>query len=425
MTRHPDQNVGVNIDEGPIRAYRRYWFPELAALILFAAGTILLFAATDLDIASLQPFYQPYSADSWPRGNEPLWSMLYRSAPWVTGALAAVGTFLVVVGLLRNGPKQARTYGFFILLCVAIGPGLIINVALKDHWGRPRPRQIAEFGGKFAYVQPLFPASARGKSFPCGHCSVGYLYALGWWVWRRRHPRWAVVSLVAGLTLGTLLGIGRMATGAHFLSDAVWAALISFSIAHVLYYYVLRIPAREDVRATMYPLLDQSPRLKAAMIAGMVLLGAGIMGGGMLANPTDRDLTARIGLDDFPARPVQIEILADTLDIDLRLVRGTANEIECMGAVHSFGLPTNEITAVWQFEERPRPTVRLRVAQKGLFTDIDGIAHVRIPVQYLERIVVHVRRGDISLVDATGGGVAASHLPQLDLVTAEGRVQRR
>ena len=420
MTTSPDKEAGVSVGAGPIKAYRRYWFPELAALMLLAAGTIILFTATDLDIASLRPFYQTSSPHPWPRGNEPLWSLLYRSAPWVTGSLAVVGTALVVIGAVREGSKHVRTYGFFILLCVAIGPGLIINVVLKDHWGRPRPRQITEFGGKFAYVQPLVPAEARGKSFPCGHCSVGYLYALGWWVWRRRHPRWAVVSLAAGLTLGTFLGIGRMATGAHFLSDAFWAALISFSIAHVLYYYVLRVPAREDARATLYPLLEHSPRLKAAAIAGMILLGAGIIGGGMLASPTDKDLTARIRLEDLPARPVMIEIQADTLDIDLRLVSGPAGEIECTGAVHGFGLPTNEISAVWQFEEQPRPTARFRVSQKGLFTDIDGIAHVRVPVQHLEWIVVRVKRGDISVADATGGGV----LPQLDLATADGRVQR-
>jgi hypothetical protein len=253
---------------------------------------------------------------------------------------------------------------------------------------------------------------------------VGYLYAVGWWVWRRRRPRWAVISLVAGLTLGTLLGLGRMATGAHFLSDAVWSALIALGIAHILYYYVLRIPAREDSRATMYPLLEQSPRLKVVTIAGMVLFGAGIIGGGMLANPSDRELNTRIRLDDFPARPVMIEIYADTLDIDLRLISGPASEIDCTGAVHGFGLPTNTITATWKFVEQPRPTLQYRVLQKGLFTDIDGTAHLLIPVRHLERIMVRVKHGDISVVNATVGDIAADHLPQLDLATADGRVQQ-
>jgi lipid A 4'-phosphatase len=208
VTTSPDQETGAIAGAGPIKSYRQYWFPELIVLILLAVGTIILFTPTNLDISSLHLFYQRSSSDPWYRGNEPLWSLLYRSAPWVTGSLAVVGTVLVVIGLLRDGSKNVRAYGFFSLLCVAIGPGLIINVALKDHWGRPRPRQIIEFGGKLEYVQPLVPAAARGKSFPCGHCSVGYLYALGWWVWRRRHPRRAVVSLAVGLTLGTFLGLG-------------------------------------------------------------------------------------------------------------------------------------------------------------------------------------------------------------------------
>ena len=28
-----------------------------------------------------------------------------------------------------------------------VGAWLIIDFALKDHWGRPRPRQVKEFGG--------------------------------------------------------------------------------------------------------------------------------------------------------------------------------------------------------------------------------------------------------------------------------------
>lgn len=200
--------------------------------------------------------------------------------------------------------------------------------------------------------------------------------------------------------------------------------MIALSIAHILYYYVLRIPAHEDSRTTLYPLLEQSPRLKAAAVAGMVLFGAGIIGGGMLANPSDRDLNTRIRLADLPARPFMIEIYADTLDIDLRPIGGPASEIECTGAVHGFGLPTNTITAAWTFVEQPRPTLQYRVLQKGLFTDIDGTAHLLIPVQHLERIMVRVKRGDISVVNAIDGDIAADHLPQLDLAPGDGRVQQ-
>lgn len=414
----------MNSSIGPITAYRRYWFPELVTLVAISLMATVLFAFTDLDIASIRSFYHPEISDSWPVASEPLWSLFYRSAPWVTGSLAVAGAALLIAGVVRKRSRRFRLYGLFILLCVIIGPGLITNVVLKNHWGRPRPRQIIEFGGRLEYVQPLLPSRTYGKSFPCGHCSVGYIYALGWWVWRRRHPRWAVLSLVTGLALGTLLGLGRMTSGAHFLSDAVWSALIAYVVAHVLYYYVLRVPAREDSCEVVYPLIEQRPRLKAATIAAVMLLSAGIIIGGVLANPHDVDLTAHIRLADFPTTPEKVELLIDTLDVELTLVKEPPGEIDCSGNIHAFGLPTNEINVAWEFEERPVPTLRYRIAMKGLFTDIDGVARIRLPVQNLRKIIVSVKHGDIRVADITGLSPPVSNFLTLDLQTADGRVQK-
>ena len=412
----------VTPSPGPIADYRRYWLPELAALTALALAATVVFAATDLDIAAARLFYRPELADPWPVASRPVWLLFYNSAPWVTGSLAAAGVVLLVAGALRAASARLRLYGLFILLCVIIGPGLIVNAILKDHWGRPRPRQIVEFGGRLPYAPPLLPAGTHGKSFPCGHCSVGYLYAVGWWLWRRRRPRWAAASLAAGSAIGTLLGIGRMAAGGHFLSDAVWSGLIAFGVAHALYYYVLRIPAREDSRADVYPLIERRPRLKAAAIAATVLIGLGIVGGGLLATPHHRDLAESVRLADFPAPPEAVAVLVDTLDVEIRLVADPPGEIACEGYVHGFGLPTNEIKASWTFEERPVPTLRYRVVEEGWFTDIDGVARIRIPARGLRRITVRAARGDIAVADATGGVIALDRIPALDLYTADGRV---
>jgi membrane-associated PAP2 superfamily phosphatase len=413
----------MNAFNGPVSAYRRYWLPELAALLAFAVAAIILFAVSDLDIAAMRLFYHPEHGEPWPDADKPVWSLFYRSAPWVTASLAIAGAALLVMGMLREKSRRFRQYGLFILLCVVLGPGLVINVVLKDHWGRPRPRQIVEFGGRYEYVQPLVPSGSRGKSFPCGHCSVGYLYAAGWWLWRRRYPRRAALSLATGLTLGTLLGLGRMAAGAHFLSDAVWSALLAYAVAHCLYYYVIRVPASEDSRPTVYPLIAGNPRLRAAAIAAVVFLGLGIVIGGVLASPHDKDLTARVRLADFPAAPETLEVTVDRLDVELRLVAEPRGEIECAGAVHGFGLPTNEIDTVWEFEQLPRPALRYRIVMKGVFTDIDGVVRLRIPAEDLRAVIVRVRRGDISVIDETGLS-AEGRLPALDLHTADGGVRR-
>jgi lipid A 4'-phosphatase len=412
----------MNAVKGPIISYRRYWLPEAIVLALLALATVVLFAATDLDLVTIRPFYHPELESPWPAANDPLWLLFYRSAPWVTGSLAVAGVALLIAGVVREKSRRLRLYGTFVLLCVIIGPGLIINLVLKDHWGRARPRQLVEFGGSSEYSQPLVPFRAGGKSFPCGHCSVGYLYGLGWWVWRRSHPRLAAASLATGLVTGTLLGIGRMTDGGHYLSDAVWSALIALCIAHVLYYYALRVPAREDSRSVLYPVLRHSPRLKAAMIAVSVLVGAGIIGGGLLANPHYSDLAAHVRLADFPREPKVLEVTADTLDVELILAGGPPGEIECSGAVHGFGLPNSEFSVAWKFEETPLPALHYRVVPDGLFADIDGIARLRVPVRDIARIVVRVKHGDITVVDATGE-TRAGDRPVLDLRTLDGRVR--
>jgi lipid A 4'-phosphatase len=408
---------------GPIVSYRRFWLPELIVLAVLALLAVGLFAFSRLDIFATRLFYHPEGTDLWPIAGRPLWSLLYRATPWITGFFAVTGVGMIVTGLVRRNSKRLRLYGLFILLCVVLGPGLIINAVLKDHWGRPRPRQIVEFNGKFDYVRPFVPARTGGKSFPCGDSSVGFLMSAGWWLWRRNHPKRAAVSLAAGLVLGTLLGIGRMAAGAHFLSDVIWSALIVYGVAHVLYYYVMRVPAREDSRGVMYPMIESNPRLKTAAIAASCMLGVGIITGGLFANPSSKDLAATVQFADYPAAPERVEVLVDTLDVDIELTSKPGREIECSGTVHGFGLPTNDINATWEYDAQPLPTLRFRVVEKGIFTDIDGVAHLRIPLQNVRTLVVRAKRGDIIVKNASGG--AASRLPVLDLVTLNGNVQRR
>ncbi|HZW37188.1 MAG TPA: phosphatase PAP2 family protein [Candidatus Deferrimicrobiaceae bacterium] len=409
---------------GPFSAYRKYWLPELAALLATAAAVTVLFSFTRLDIEAARWFYHPGEADPWPVAIQPLWHLFYRSAPWVTGSLAVGGAALLLAGIVRGKSRRSRLIGIFLLLCVAIGPGLIVNGILKDHWGRPRPRQIVEFGGSMKYVPPLLPARTHGKSFPCGHCSVGYLYAAGWWAWRRSRPKRGAVSLAVGVTLGTLLGLGRMAAGGHFLSDVAWSGLISLGVAHVLYYYVLRIPAREDSREALYPRIVQNSRWRAAAIAGTAIFCAGIIGGGLLASPHHKDLAARIRPMDFPTAPVTLEVIADKLDVDILLSPERADEIDCTGHVHGFGLPTSRILAVWEFEEHPVPTLRYRVSETGWFTDIDGAARIRLPRRTLRKIIVRVGQGNIAVIEEPGGEAGPDRLPVLDLHTSDGRVQR-
>jgi hypothetical protein len=212
-----------------------------------------------------------------------------------------------------------------------------------------------------------------------------------------------------------------MAAGGHFLSDTVWAGLISFSAAHVLYYYGLRVPAREDSYSLAHVPVKRHPHLSAVAITALVVLAAAFIGGAVLASWRYADLTARIPLRSFPQAPERVEVVADTLDVEIHLIKEPVTEIECAGDVHGFGLPTDDIQAGWTFENRPIPTLRYRVAERGWYIYIDAVARIRLPWRTLRTVIVRTQHGNISVIDETGGAFAVGPHPTFDLHSADGR----
>jgi lipid A 4'-phosphatase len=400
---------------GPARSWRR----DLLVVCALAVATTVLFAVTPLDIAAARLFYRPSAVDHWPLSTVLPWSVLYGLAPWIAAALILVGLTTLAAGVIRRRDDWRRS-AIFVLLSVVIGPGIIVNGVFKDHWDRPRPREVAEFGGAMHYVAaPL--RGEGGASFPCGHCSVGYLCALGWWVWRRRRPVRAGVSLAAGLTMGTLLGVARMAAGGHFLSDVVWSALIPLGIAHALYHYVLRVPTHTAVAAGPVVAAPQSGWERAVLV--LSALGGVAVLLALFAMPHGTGLATTIDLDSFPRRPEVLEVTARTANVEIALVDSRAKQISVAGELHGFGLPTSRLRAYTGFVAEPVPTLRYTIEQRGWFTDLSGSATITVPSGCVSRIVVRIRKGDITVVDATREGVVRRGTVQLDLRTGRGRVR--
>jgi membrane-associated PAP2 superfamily phosphatase len=408
--------------EAPTRDdLRRGRLTEAILLLGLAAITTVVFGKTSLDLAAARVFYHPAEENPWASVHRFPWSALYHAAPWITASLILAGLGTLAVGLASR-QADLRWIGIFLLLGVVIGPGLVVNFLFKDHWGRPRPRDIVEFSGTSRYVPPLVPSSEGCTSFPCGHCSVGFLYGTGWWIWRRRR-RWARSALVVGLIAGFGQGLGRMAAGAHFLSDVAWSGLFALGIAHLLYYYVLRIPERnlDDV-----PIAPADPRRRAS---GVVWSALSIAGGfavliALFATPHGTSLTTRIPLvRSPPAARWAFEFSARRAQVDLMLLDAEPG-VAIDGELHGFGLPMSRLTTKTELLDLALPTVRYSVIQQGWFTDLDGSVRIRLPVVGLERATVSVDRGNIRVTDATRAGVAQAGKLLLDLRTSYGRVLR-
>lgn len=398
----------------------REWAPEGALLVLSALAVTILFNVSSLDIVAARWFYRPSGADHWPLASQPPWPLLYRASPWITASLVIAGLAVLAAGaLLRRRPW--RRHAVFVLLSVVLGPGLLGNVLLKDHWNHPRPREIAEFGGALNYVPTPLLGREGGASFPCGHCTVGFLYGVGWWIWRRRRAR-ALASLSAGLLAGGLLGVGRMAAGAHFLSDIFWSALLAAGVSHILYYHVLRLPRDEAPEARAPAERGPESRWLRGSTVGAVLGAAGVLVA-LFATPHGTPLDTVVPLTSLLQAPRVLEIQARKATIEITVVDTPASQMTIRGELHGFGLPMSRLGAQVEFIPDPVPRLLFRIEQRGLFTDLDGFASVRVPAAGLEQVVVRLRQGDIRVTDATRARVVATGALRLDLQTGAGHIR--
>jgi lipid A 4'-phosphatase len=407
--------------DAALRGRRRAWLPEAAMLALLAVAVSLLCAFSPLDIEAARLFYRPEALDHWKLAKELPWSLLYRAAPGITASLVVLGLVALGAGTLRNR-SEWRRQAVFLLLSVALGPGLLINAVFKDHWDRPRPREIVAFGGPLQYVTAPLPGRESGASFPCGHCSVGFLYGAGWWIWRRRRPAWARLSLAAGLVAGVALGLGRMAAGGHFLSDVMWSAILAYAVCHIIYFHVLHLHRDEPGQSPAWHPQRTHPRWHRATALAAALAGLGVLIA-LFVTPHGTQLKNVIPLTSLPSAPRVMIFEAQAADVEIVLLGPSASQISIEGELHGFGLPMSRLRGSAAFEPGPQPTLRYRIEQAGWFTDLDGAAVVLLPSAGLRRIVVRLGHGNIRVRDESRSDLLKRRVVQLDLVTSDGHVQ--
>lgn len=102
---------------------------------------------------------------------------------------------------------------------------VIINMILKDFWGRARPSQILEFGGtaQFTRAWEMADQCNQNCSFVSGHAGMAACTAL---LAILLPPKFRPPYLCAAILFTAAAGFMRMGLGAHFLSDVLIAPLI-------------------------------------------------------------------------------------------------------------------------------------------------------------------------------------------------------
>ncbi len=194
---------------------------------------VIAYFTPDIDLAISNYFYDSEIGD-FPGGDVYSAIRFWTVIPAMFTAVAA--TLFLGLSYIVSGWKKWRPYALLLILPMVLGAGIITHSLLKDHWGRPRPKQIENYGGDNAFrpfYQPNITLEVQPfKSFPCGHCSMGFYFFAVALLGRRLGSRLLFATgITLALSLGIALSITRIAQGGHFFSDTMATALIMWMTA--------------------------------------------------------------------------------------------------------------------------------------------------------------------------------------------------
>lgn len=196
---------------------------------------LIFFLYPEVDLSFSRLFYLENGGGFYLKNNTYVY-LVHKCALLICGLFTAVGLGLAIKKFLQTRSLHFKHYKklIYVGLVFLIGPGLIVHTVVKDHVGRPRPYEIADFGGSVDYQEPfaISKSCTSDCSFPSGHASVGFaVFALGF-----LYPsgiKRAFLNALA-IALGLAIGTARIIEGGHFLSDIVFSGMIVYLVAAIL-----------------------------------------------------------------------------------------------------------------------------------------------------------------------------------------------
>jgi lipid A 4'-phosphatase len=216
-----------------------------AALAVFFGLLFGLYPGLDLKIAGY--FAGKVPADTFPLRADFWLSLARESAMWIVGAFAAPPIIALVLKLIRPRARMlipGRAV-VFLLATLALAPGLLVNGMLKQHWSRPRPIDVTQFGGAERFVPWWDPRGTcpDNCSFVSGDAAGAY--------WTLAPAAlapapWRPLAVGVAIAFGTSVGFLRVVFGGHFPSDVIFAGLFTFLIVWIVYALLYRRPETQN-----------------------------------------------------------------------------------------------------------------------------------------------------------------------------------
>ena len=362
----------------------RWWLLPLGAVAIGLLLTIP-FWISDLDLRVAR-VVQAWNDGRGGAQEDRWWWLLPYYLPAVLSLAIGLGSVWAIVGGLLQPARGWLRPGLFVLLSLALGSGAVSNLLLKDHWGRPRPRETVVFGGAWEYRVPWDKGVAgRGKSFPCGHATVPAMGFALWLLWRRRRPGLARWSLAGGAVLTAWIAAARLLAQAHWLSDVLWAVVVMVAVPALLHRLLVtaRLPEVD---------VPQRRRLRWPVLVGGAGTACLLVGSVLMATPFFRDFTVRSDRAAIGKGPWRLEVEADRADVIIDLRPGARHALALDGEVQGFGLPGVTVQRRYVCGDG---IARVTLAVDGRLSEHSASLRLTIDPADLAAIDVRVGSGDV------------------------------
>ncbi len=192
-------------------------------IVFLAVGMFITFGhALDMFLSGL--FY--YGESQFFLQSHHLFSIIFRDIllPFLVlyiFVLPVIGSF-VPLQKIYFGYKFNLKEIIFIWITGLISLILVVNVFLKNMWGRARPNDILQFGGNdmFAPWYKFSNSCVSNCSFVSGDASVGFALIVFYFITKKN------IYIYLSVLFGVGLGFIRIIAGGHFLSDIVFSQIV-------------------------------------------------------------------------------------------------------------------------------------------------------------------------------------------------------
>lgn len=210
--------------------------PVATWLLFVAVVTAVFLAVPAIDLWFSNIFHRQ-DGGFWLRRNAVLGFFRATNDALVAIAVVALlASIAVKIARPEKAAPVAPNVVVYLISSLILGPLLLVNLILKDHWGRPRPVMVDLFGGEAPYVEVWRVTNwcDRNCSFVAGEASSSaWLVAVALALPKPYRPAAAAIALAYAL----LISLNRIVFGGHFLSDV----LLSFGMTTLVILLVHRI----------------------------------------------------------------------------------------------------------------------------------------------------------------------------------------